>query len=206
MVTAEVCAGYLLLVLLGARLGITPQALVAIPPLNGLAAIGAAGAFVAELMAFILTFAAFSQAVLYVAAIAGWLRGDGGREHVRRFLADGRLDTGIRPMLWAVLAGFPVVIAVAFIVTAPRRPAELVFVISLVAVAAAETMPPFGLADVWRGLRGLGAAAREMARPPTEESARRPAGRVAAAAVQPADGSVPQMLDGFIAAEPRTRQ
>lgn len=168
MVTAEVSAAYLLLMLVGTGVGLSPSRLTAIPPLDGLAALGVGGAFVADLLALVATFAGFVVLVLYSAAAVGWLRGDMGREHVRQSLAAGRQDAGLRLLLWVVLAAAPIILVASFVLARPPHPALLIFVVALVAGTAAQTLRPFELVELWRGARRLGSAARELARMPSE--------------------------------------
>lgn len=165
MLTAELSAGFLVVLYLIHRAGLDPRALTSVPPLDLLAMTGGAGASIAEFLAYLLLFAAYEVMLLASLVVIGALIDGAGAERVRLSLSRGRDTTGIRPLIWLTLVSTPLIAAEILMFGQPSGRPRLLFVAILITLTAAQTLRPFTVGDVWRGLRRLDASLRELTRP-----------------------------------------
>jgi len=166
VLTAELSLGFLCLLFVASLAGLEPRGLLAFPPLGVVAAFGPFAALLAELIAYMMLFAAYEVVGLAALSAAGWLLGDPGQERIRRSVAIGRDTTALKPAIWGTVVGMPLAIAALLLFADPTDLPQLLFVGLLVSLTAAQTLRPFTFGDWWRGVRRQGAHTRDLSRPP----------------------------------------
>lgn len=164
MLTAELSAGFLVVLYVAHRVGFDPEHLAMVPPLDLLTASGRLGEGIAIVLAYILLFAAYELTFFVLLRVAAALRRDAGIERLRSGLSRGRDPYALKKVIWTSLAVAPIGTAIVLLVS-PHDASRAIVIGLLLAFTAAQTLRPFTVGDVVRATLRLDEDVQEMTRP-----------------------------------------